>query len=81
MGPPSLVEPRFKRVNPGPNSAIGRPIGPFFGTVSPDAIFLFAMELSVDTANSSVPIIFYQLDNIPFRITKENDSTTGDVLK
>ena len=27
-----------------------------------------------------VPITFYKLDNIPLRVAKENDPTTGDVL-
>ena len=26
------------------------------------------------------PITFYELENIPFRVAKENEPTTGDVL-
>ena len=39
-------------------------------------------SLSLATAITSllVPITFYELDNIPLRVAKENEPTTGDVL-
>jgi hypothetical protein len=53
--------------------------GPLFRQIETECT---SHSLSLATAITSllVPITFYELDNIPLRVAKENEPTTGDVL-
>ena len=45
-----------------------------------DRITSHSLSLATAITSLLVPITFYELDNIPFRVAKENEPTTGDVL-